>query len=334
MKWASHAQAICWLGSLLASILSACIARADLHFLERRADAGAVATGSRLVHRFRFVNEGPEKAVITGIRRSCGCLAPRIEQLEYLPREEGSLDLEVNTLTQAAGRQLWTLHVDYLLGPQRCEQQLELTAQMIPQITIEPAALVVHAERAPEHKLILTDQRPSHLHVLDIRTSSAYLSGQVSRQGRDGRGHWQSEIVLGASKSLPIGQQSAEVLIYTDDAVHPILKVPVTILCNDQKRVGAVPEEVHIIAADNGSIPSRMVRLRDNQNAQVAIERVDVRVPALVCTWANGPGTQATLKVQIDPKRLGEKSFNSAIDVHLARPEPLTITIPIKFSRP
>jgi hypothetical protein len=333
MKWVSKAGAIWWLGTLLTSISSASIARADLRFFENRADAGVVPTGSRLVHRFRFVNDGPEKAVITGIRRSCGCLAPKIEPREYSPNEQGSLELEVNTLTQAAGRQLWTLHVDYLMDRRRCAQELQLTAQMIPQITIEPAALVVQAERAPEHKLILTDQRMSHLHVLDIRTTSAHLSGKVSGEGTDGRGHWQSEIALRADKSLAIGRQSAEVLIYTDDAIHPILKVPVTILSDGQKRIGAIPDEVHFVASGNGSMPCRMIRLRDNQNAQVTIERVDVRVPALVCTWANGPGKQATLKVQIDSGFV-EKSFEGTIDIRLASPEPLTITIPVKFSRP
>src|SRR5262245_34492177 len=122
-------------------------ARADLRFQESQANAGAVATGGKLFHHFRFVNEGPEKIVISNVRRSCGCLEPILVQREYGPGEEGTLALEVNTVTQGPGVHIWTLDIHYLDGASPRHQRLELTAKMIPQISVEPAMLIVHPER-------------------------------------------------------------------------------------------------------------------------------------------------------------------------------------------
>jgi Protein of unknown function (DUF1573) len=328
-----HCRNQCWIGFFLVSAATASRAHADLRFLENQADAGTVPTGSKLVHHFRFVNDGPEKILVTAVRTSCGCLAPKLSRKEYLPGDEGILDLEVNTLTQAPGLRIWTAHVDYLLGTAVREQQAELRARMIALVSVQPAALVVQAARAAQHKVVLTDRRPKHLRVVDVRTSLSALQARLGKRGIDAEGHWHVEILLAVDETIPDGRHSAEVLLYTDDAAFSDLRVPVTIVSHARQRVIAVPEEVQLSASPGGS-SSRLVRLRDTQDEKVIIDRISVGDSALVCTWAEGPGTQATVKIRIDQKKLLDTTLDSGVNIHLRSPVPLVVIIPVRTASP
>jgi hypothetical protein len=61
----------------------------------------------------------------------------------------------------------------------------------------------------------------------------------------------------------------------------------------------------------------------------VAVERVEADDPAVVCTWAAGPGECATLKVAIDRAKLPAEGLRSAIHVHISKPLSETITVPV-----
>jgi Protein of unknown function (DUF1573) len=324
---------LCTIGLILSCTAMAPRARADLRFAESQVDAGMVPTGSQLVHHFHFVNDGPEKIVITAVRTSCGCLAPKLSRKEYLPGDEGVLDLEVNTLTQSPGPRIWTAHVGYLLGMAAREQQVELRARMTAQVSVQPAALVVQAARAAQHKIVLTDRRPKHLSVVGVRTSFAGLRACLGKESFDGEGHWNVEILLAVDETIADGRYSADLLLYTDDEAFADLRVPVTIVSHARQRVSAVPEEVQL-SAGPGVSPSRLVRLRDSRDEKVNIDSIDVGNPALVCTWAEGPGNQATVKIRISPNKHQGDTLESAVYIHLRSPLPLNVVVPVRIGSP
>src|SRR5262249_53320783 len=137
--------------------------RADLRVAEPRANAGTCYTGPALVHRFALVNEGPEVVTIVGARASCGCLTPRLAQRVLNPGESGFLELEVNTLSQAIGVHIWTVSLTYQCGSKSYEMPLQLTARLHTEVQVQPAALVLAAERAADAEIVLTDCRPKAL---------------------------------------------------------------------------------------------------------------------------------------------------------------------------
>src|SRR5262249_8352687 len=91
-------------------------ARADLRFPEAHANGGTVRSAAPVVHHFSFVNQGPETVEITGLQGSCGCLKPQVAKSTYQPGEQGTVDLEINTLSQAPGPHSWSVRVSYLAG--------------------------------------------------------------------------------------------------------------------------------------------------------------------------------------------------------------------------
>src|SRR5947209_2533792 len=110
-----HQQAW-WLAMLLVVALSPSPVWAELHFSQLEVDAGDVRAGVPLSHRFALVNTGPEVVEITEVRAGCGCLKPRLEPRRYQADEEGTLLLEVNTLSQPAGPHTFKVHIAYQSG--------------------------------------------------------------------------------------------------------------------------------------------------------------------------------------------------------------------------
>ena len=134
-------------------------ARADLQFPQPVADAGVIYAGTPLVHEFTFENRGPETIVLTEARASCGCLKPRFTQSQYEPGQKGALTLEVNTLSQAPGPHTWTVRLKYQTGSVAREMAFQLNARLIAEVTVQPAVLIVFADKIGRHELVLTDSR-------------------------------------------------------------------------------------------------------------------------------------------------------------------------------
>ncbi len=69
--------------------------------------------------------------------------------------------------------------------------------------------------------------------------------------------------------------------------------------------------------------------LRPAGDEAVVVERVECADPAVVCTWAAGPNTCATLKVTVDRTKLPAGGLRSFLLVHISKPESQTITVPV-----
>jgi hypothetical protein len=316
------------LALILAGILPAAV-HADLYFKEPIANAGSVYSGTPLVHRFTFVNQGPEAVEITEARASCGCLAPRLEQRTFKPGEEGKLDLEVRTLSQAAGPHTWSVRLSYQTGGKVCEMSLQLHARVFTEVSVEPASLNLFADKAAGHEITLTDRRAQPLTLTDVRISSPKVQPRLSEPARDSAGHWIRKVRLEVASDFPVGRHDEVLVIYTDDPKYPDLKVPVTILKQVQQRLAATPDRVTLAAARGQLLPARIVLIRDNAEQQVKIDNVMVDDPALTCKWAEGPGKLCTLRIQVDRSRLQGGRLHSAVHVEISQPLRETLTIPV-----
>src|SRR4029077_13817996 len=132
---------------------------------------------------------GSEPVEIIEARASCGCLTPRLAKRSYDPGEKGDVLFEVNTLIPAPGTHTWRVQLDYRSGETNYQIPLQLTANLIRDVAVEPAALTVYTDRAMSHEVILTDLREKPLSVSEVHTSSGPLKAAVAADSRDGDGH-------------------------------------------------------------------------------------------------------------------------------------------------
>jgi hypothetical protein len=299
-----------------------------LHVEEPNSNAGRIYTGQKLTRQFTFTNRGPDDVEIIEAKASCGCLAPKVSTRLLKPGEQGTASLDVNTLTQAAGPQSWTLRLVYRSGGKSNEETLRLSAHLVAEVSVQPATLVVFADKAANHEITVSDVRSEPFQITEIRSSRPELKPVLRTVPAQGKSAWR--IKLEVTPEFPDGRHEEAILICTNDRQYAELRVPVTILKHVQQRLSATPREVQLTAPPGQTFPSRIVLVRDEQDGKVHIDHIMSDHPALTCRWAPGPNNLATLKIQVDRKLLQSPELQTAIHISIDQPIKEKLTIPIR----
>ncbi len=327
----------CWYALPIAAGLIVLPARADFHVVEPRADLGEVKGGIRLAHRFELVNRGTTPVELVDVETSCGCLAPRLEPRRLAPAERGALTVHINTLGQAAGPHRWTARLRIRRGDRIEEVPLELAARVVTEVTVQPAALTVVAEGGIKQEVTVLDFRPQPLRVSEVAISSTRLRARLlpldrAAGNQEGAKHVVARIAVESAPGLAPGRHDDLLNIYTSDPLYAHLQVPVTVIKNARGIVSASPAQVEMSLAAAGESASRLVRLRNHGEQPMAIGKIESGHPALTCTWARGPGHDATLKIQVNRRQVGEQALTAQIQVSLTSPQAAAVVIPVSIT--
>jgi hypothetical protein len=304
-------------------------ARCELYCKQPSVNAGVVYSGTRLLQSFTVVNRGNNAIEISEAKASCGCLAPRLGRRIFKPGEEGTVELEVNTLSQPAGPNSWSVRLRYQEATSQFETTLQLRANLVTEVMVQPAALVLLADKAAGHKVEVTDTRSKPMVLTEARASTAKLRPRVCgpTQDKEGRRHYQ--VTLEVAEDFPEGRHEAMLDLYTDDPKYPDLRVPVTIVKRSEQRLAATPAEINLLAPTGQPVPSRIVLIRDEKGQRVKIESVVAGDPSITCRWAEGPNAMATLKIQVERSLIHGNELSSAINVKISGPVRETLIIPV-----
>ena len=289
------------------------------------AELGEVRSGLPVRHTFVFHNDGPDPADLLEVRPGCGCLKPDVEPRRFGPGEAGTVPVEVNTLGQAAGPHAW--HLTALVrdaGTMR-EYPLQVTATVVTEVSVQPAALTLFADGAVQHTVTLTDLRAAPLVIQEVRATGG-LHARAGPLLRGELGYFVSRIELAVPADLTPGRHDEYLLIHTNDPLYRELKVSVTVVKRSRARVTATPAEVTLTRAD-----PRLIRLRDAEDQPVVIECVTADHAALACSWAPGPEHQATVKVRFDPARGQRGSLAATVTVRLRSPVREEVTVAVRL---
>jgi hypothetical protein len=305
-------------------------ARAGLECAEPVFAAGRVRGGVPLAHEFTLVNSGGTPVEVVEVKPGCGCLRPQLGRRTFAPGERATLRVEVNTLTQAEGPNRWRVAVRYREAGRAGELTLDVTADVVPEVSARPANLVLYTDAAIGHALTLTERRERPLVLTAVRTTSAHVRARAGEARPDGEGHWVRTVGLEVLADCPEGRHEEVLLLGTDDPLYGELKVPFTVVKRARRAVSALPAEVRLVASAGQSPPARVVLLSAADGGEVGVGRVESDSPAVQCRWAPGPGPRATLRVQVDGARLTGGSLEATVRVHLSRPEGVTVTIPVR----
>jgi uncharacterized protein DUF1573 len=314
--------------SLVIQTIVGTVARAELRCDEALVTLGEVKAGRPLTHRFTFTNRGTEVVQITAVQPSCGCLNPRLGERRLRPGDSGVLMLEVNTLTAAVGPNAWRVQLVYSSGGPSRELTLALRATVVSEITVRPAALVLQTESSVGHEVTLTDGRTNPLTATAVQTTDPMLRATLQKPRLDDAGHKVQTVRLDVEPAFPEGRHEETLQIFTSDSDYPELRVPVTVVKQARTAVRATPGEI-TMTAHSGALPARVVLLRGAEGIEVEVERAECADSAVRCTWAKGPGSMATLRVQIDGERISADGLHATLLVRLAQPAGAKVTIPV-----
>jgi hypothetical protein len=303
---------------LALALILACpaLACAQLRFTQPAANLGDLRGGPVYSHRFEFVNDSLQALEITDLRLGCGCLQPVLDKRLYQAGEKGALLMNLRTLGQLNGPRTWQTHVHYRVGEKLNETSLIIAATIRNEVTVEPSIVALTVETTLRQEVTIKDHRPTPMKITTILASSPAI--RVSTKSSE---RCVTKVILEVSRSALTASRQEETLnIYTDDPNYRQLQVPITLIKANRAEVSATPDKVEITGGG-----SQLVRLRASADKTVRIDKADTDHSALKCTWAAGPGNDATLKINVAAPHTGV----ARVRVRLTQPADLTLMIPV-----
>jgi hypothetical protein len=295
--------------------------------------AGPTRTGRPLTHEFVLRNDGRLPLDIVRVRAGCGCVAAVPAKKRLAPGETTTLRMTVNTVTQAAGANGWSSIVHYRQGEQEGELRLSMLATLQADVSISPAALVLHAGAGVGHSFTLTERRAEPMKLKLFSCSSPHIHVQDGPPRKD-NGTWVRQIAVRVLPSMPEGRHEDALFILTTNADYPELRVPFTVVKQSAGTVQASPPSVDVFKGKDGAVPSRLVYLHARGDQPVRVQNVLAMHPALKATWANGPGERVTLRVVVDGDRVGPEGLSTEVVVEVVGPTRQSIRIPVEVRSP
>ena len=110
---------------------------------------------------------------MTEVKPGCGCLRPRLDQPTLRPGEQAALTVEINTLTQAPGPNLWRAVVHYRENGKagRADRLRPRRTEAV--VSVEPASLLIHTQTAARGAFVLTERHEKALAIRSPRDGLA-----------------------------------------------------------------------------------------------------------------------------------------------------------------
>jgi len=312
----------------LAGLLVPALAYAQLTGSPSLHEAGSLASGTVLRHTFTLQNIGHETLHLSEVRTGCGCVRSQPGQRTLKPGEKTTLPIEVHTVTQATGPNLWGADVRY-----RDEAGHEgvctvrLRATLVPEVQLRPATLVLHTAAPAQAFFVLTERRNEPLPLTSVATSCAHVKAEASKPVRQGN-NWTREIRLNVAPDCPVGRHECLLMLTTKDERFPELRAPFVVVKRDPSGVRANPEAHEWLAVGSEALPARLSLLHGDADQLITIENVSCSHPAFKATWASG--TRGTVRFVVDRAQLPAGGVEAVAEVTLSRPQPTTLKIPLR----
>jgi hypothetical protein len=297
---------------------------------------GAVKAGPPLAHAFDLVHNGTGTVTITKVEAGCGCLRQALGTTTLQPGEKTRLQMEVNTLTQPDGPNRWQIVITYKTEVPGAQTQtgeliLQLTATLEREISINPPQIAFSTTGAASQTLVVTDKRAKPLTVLKAASSVEHLTVDVAPVGNAVPGQPRAQsVTIKLAANAPAGHRDELVVLYTDDAGCPELRVPVRVLKRVAAAVTATPEEVNLRLAAGQTEGSALVQLRSPDGKAVSIAGAESDFPGVQIKCSTGSGPAATVRI-ILPETVCAQPGRCTVRVRLSEPGG-EVVIPVSWT--
>jgi hypothetical protein len=299
-------------------------------------DLGERAANKPLVHVFHLKNTGVAPLTITEVTGVCGCIRRDVATSVLKPGDSTDLTVGINLLTQPEGPNSWKLAVRYRVdgdSPTTGEHIVQVTAKVKKDVSVEPVALMLSAEREITGALTVLDRRGKPLTVTGARLGLKDVKVDV-KPAADADGKRSQKIELTVADACPAGQYADEVCIDTDDPDYKELRIPLRVIKKAPVTgVQVAPGSAALRFAKDQTSASSLVRLRDAEDREVVVDKAESDHPAIACKWAAGPGTMATLRITVDLSQARAAGVG-VVTVKLKSPTAEIILIPVSWTLP
>ncbi|MHC4081613.1 MAG: DUF1573 domain-containing protein [Planctomycetota bacterium] len=182
-----------------------------ISFAKMRHEYGAITDAGKYIGSFPFKNIGKGTLIIRDIRTVRGCTVPELEKREYLPGEEGTLDVVFDPSNRKGGfiKYLFMLSNSVAMG----QAKLSVSADITPLVRFDSVFLRVgHLELGKEHeRLFSMYYTDPDLEFPKFSADNPHVTVRLLKRSRlpqpgpDGRDEYRAVIGITIARTAPWG---------------------------------------------------------------------------------------------------------------------------------
>jgi hypothetical protein len=228
-------------------------------------DFGTVARGADTVYRFEVKNIYKQDMILTGVRSSCGCTSPSIENSSIKTGEKAYIVARFNTRT-FVGQKGATLTVTFG-PPYAAEVQLHVHGNIRGDVVFNPGAVefgdVDEGEAAERRVAVEYAGRPTW-EIIDVTNDNDNFEVELLETQR-AAGRVSYTLVVRLKDNLPAGHVKDQLTVITNDGRPENRRIPLFVSGRVRPEFSVTPERLVLGELETGKETTRRIVVRGRE---------------------------------------------------------------------
>lgn len=225
-------------------------------------DFGSVARGADTVYRFEVNNIYKQDITLTGVRSSCGCTSPSIENSVIKTHEKAYIVARFNTRT-FVGQHGATLTVSFG-APYFAEVQVRVHGNIRSDVVFNPGAIEfgdVNEGDAAEKVVTVDYAGRSNWEIVDVTNENDNFAVELTETARtSGRVSYTLGVKL--KSGLPAGHIKDQLTVVTNDTRPDNQRIPLFVSGNIRPEFSVTPERLVLGELEPGKETTKKIVVR------------------------------------------------------------------------
>ncbi len=243
---------------------------AEKMFNKTEHDFGTVARGADTVFRFEVTNLYKQTMKITGVRSSCGCTTPTVENGTIATHEKGYIVAKFNTRT-FVGRHGATLTVSFA-PPYSAEVQVRVHGNIRGDVVFQPGSVAFGNvdEGVPlEQRVVVTYAGRENWKILDVTNDNDHFEVELDEFARGG-GKVSYGLLVRLKDNVPAGYLKDQLTVVTNDPRAESQRFPLFVEGRIVPEFSVTPENLVLGNVVAGKPVTRKIVVRGKKPFRIA----------------------------------------------------------------
>jgi hypothetical protein len=238
---------------------------AEKMFKELDHDFGTVARGADTVYKFEITNLYKEDMHITGVRSSCGCTSPTVENPVIKTHDKGYIVARFNTRTHV-GQKGATLTVTFG-APYAAEVQLHVHGNIRSDVVFNPGSIEfgeVNLGEGGEKTVAVNYAGRTTWEIVDVTNDNENFEVEL-RETQRSAGKVSYNLLVRLKQDLPVGFIKDQLTVVTNDTREQSRKIPLFVSAQVRPEFTVQPPQLVIGDIPSGATVTRKLVVRGKE---------------------------------------------------------------------
>lgn len=230
-------------------------------------DFGSVARGADTVYKFEVTNLYKQDMHLTGVRSSCGCTSPSIENPVIKTHQKAYIVAKFNTRTPPhLGQNGATLTVNFG-APYAAEVQLHVRGNIRSDVVFNPGAIDfgdVDNSVDSERRISVDYAGRSDWQILDVTNDNDNFEVELNETTRTGN-RVSYGLLVRLKAGTPVGYLKDQLTVVTNDSQASNQRIPLYVAAHIRPEFAVTPEQLVLGELKPGEHMTKKIIVRGRQ---------------------------------------------------------------------